>query len=274
MTDLSGRLAVITGGARGQGRSHALTLAKAGADIAICDACKPWNVPYEMPTEKDLAETVEAVEALGRRCIGVRADVTIAAEMEAFVAKTVETFGRIDIVLANAGVYKPWGPLWEVSEEHFDETIAVDLKGVWLTCKYTFPHLLERGGSVVLTSSMAGERGYPNVGAYVAAKHGVLGLMKTLANEGAPYGIRVNALMPGSVDTPMTFNEEQYQLFSPDDPSRPSMEKVMDGMVPLKGMAYGDVSDMSAAVKWLCSDDARFVTGIGLPVAGGHNAAP
>jgi (+)-trans-carveol dehydrogenase len=276
LTDLSGRVAVVTGAARGQGRSHALALAKAGADIAICDSCRQLEtVPYGMATEDDLAETVSMIEALDRRVVSAKADVTNASDMDAFVAETISTLGRIDCVSANAGIWVAAGPLWEVSEEIFDETIDVDLKGVFLTCKYTIPHMLERGGSIVLTSSIAGDRGYPNAGHYVAAKHGVIGLMKTLANEAAPYNIRVNAITPGTVETDMIFNEHQYKLLAPDNPSPEAMIKVMERMTPLPVPGGATTpEDQSAAVLWLCSDASRYVTGVAISVDGGQNVSP
>jgi (+)-trans-carveol dehydrogenase len=269
--DLSGRVAVVTGGARGQGRSHAVTLAEAGADIAVCDALHPWStIPNTFPDESDLAETVKMIEALDRRCVSMRADVTKAADMQAFVAEAVDKLGRIDFVVANAGIWAPKGPCWEISEEEWDQMVDVDLKGVWLTCKYTFPHLLERGGSVVLTSSMAGIRGYHNAGHYVAAKHGVVGLMKTLANEGAPYNIRVNSIMPGTVKTQMNNMQVQYDLISPENPTQEGMYAVLETTMPLPGICT-EPSDQSAAVLWLCSDESRYVSGAGIPVAGGQN---
>lgn len=274
MSDLTGRVAVITGGARGQGRSHALALARAGADIAVCDACTSFDsVPYPLPDVADLAETVRLVEDLDRQCLGVQADVTKAAEVESFVADVIARFGRIDFVVANAGIWSVGGPMWEITEAQFDETMAVDVKGAWLTCKYTVPHLLDRGsGSVVLTSSMAGVKGYQNVGHYVAAKHAVIGLMRTLANEVGPRGIRVNALLPGMVNTPMIYFQQQYELFASGNPTREGFLQTLEQIMPMPG-AYTEPEDQSAAVLWLCSDASRLVTGITLPVAGGHNVA-
>ena len=275
MTDLTGRVALITGGARGQGRSHALALARAGADIAVCDACQQFDtVPYPLPDEAELAKTVKEVEALGRRCVSAKVDVTVASEIEAFVQNAVLEFGRLDFVVANAGIWSVGGPLWQISEAQFDQTMAVDVKGTWLTCKFAIPRLLERGtGSVVLTSSMAGVKGYPNVGHYVAAKHAVIGLMRTLANEVGPRGIRVNALLPGMVNTAMIYFQEQYDLFSPQNPTREGLLETLEQMMLMPG-PYTEPEDQSAAVLWLCSDESRLVTGVALPVAGGHNVTP
>ncbi len=275
MTDLAGRVALITGGARGQGRSHAIALARAGADIAVCDACKQFDtVPYPLPDEAELGKTVKEVEALGRRCVSAKVDVTVGSEIEAFVQDAVRELGRLDFVVANAGIWSVGGPLWEISEAQFDETMAVDVRGTWLTCKYAVPHLLERGtGSVVLTSSMAGVKGYANVGHYVAAKHAVIGLMRTLANEVGPRGIRVNALLPGMVNTAMIYFQQQYDLFNPHNPTREGMLETLEQMMLMPG-PYTEPEDQSAAVLWLCSDESRLVTGVALPVAGGHNVTP
>ena len=265
--DLSGKVALITGAARGQGRAHALAFARAGADIAVCDACAAFaSVQYAAATYDDLDETRRSVEGLGRRCVALRADVSVPAQMEAFVARCAEELGRIDYVIANAGIWSIGGPLWTISEERFDETLAVNLKGVWLTCRYTVPHLLELGsGSIVITSSVAGIRGTANIGHYVASKHGVLGLMKTLAVELAPHNVRVNALLPGLVNTDMVFFPEQYALFSPDDPTRDGYLATLDRMARTPSR-WSEPEEMANAALWLCSPDAGSVTGIELKV--------
>src|SRR5882757_8845259 len=219
--DMTGRVALITGGARGQGRAHALAFAGRGADIAVCDTCTQYaTVPYAMATEDDLEETARQVRAAGRRVLAVRADVTSAEELDRFARATVRELGWIDYVIANAGIWSIGGPTWTIDEATFDETIAVDLKGAWLTCKYTVPHLLERGsGSIVLTSSGAATTVNANISHYTAAKAGLLALMRCLAAELAPHGIRVNALLPGMVNTDMIHFEEQLALFSPDNPT-------------------------------------------------------
>jgi (+)-trans-carveol dehydrogenase len=268
--DMSGHVALITGGARGQGRAHALAFARAGADIAICDVCRQYSsVPYPMATKDDLAETARLVDEVGRKVVAVEADVTQSDEVESFVNNAVRELGRIDHVIANAGIWSVGGPTWTIDETKFDETIAVDLKGVWLTCKYTVPRLLERGsGSIVLTSSGAAATANPNISHYTAAKYGVIGLMKTLAVELAPRGIRVNALLPGMVNTDMIFFEEQLSLFSPDNPTQEGYFAVLDGMMPMPGR-WTEAEDQAEAALWLCSDSARLITGISLPVDGG-----
>jgi SDR family mycofactocin-dependent oxidoreductase len=270
MTDLSGRVAVITGGARGQGRAHAVRFAQAGADIAVCDVASQYSsVPYSMPKGSDLAHTVELVERLGRRCAAVEADVTSASDMEMFMSEAMSRLGRLDFVIANAGIWSIGGPMWEMSEARFDETVRVNLKGVWLTCKYAIPHMLGRGaGSIVLTSSVGGKKALPNVGHYVAAKHGVIGLTKTLALELAPHGIRANALLPGAVNTDMMYSQQQYELFSPEDPTRESYLKALERLTPMPGR-YTDPEDQANAALWLCSDESRHVTGLEMTVAAG-----
>jgi (+)-trans-carveol dehydrogenase len=272
MTALEGRVAVITGGARGQGRAHAVRLARAGADIAVCDVLRQYSsVPYAMATESDLAQTVELVEKLGRRCVAMKADVSKADEVENFMNASFSQLGRLDFIIANAGIWSIGGPMWEIGETQFDETIAVDLKGVWLTCKYAIPHMLkQQAGSIVLTSSVAGKKAYPNAGHYVSAKHAVIGMMKTLALELAPHNIRVNALLPGFVNTDMVFFQQQYELFSPDDPTMEGYLRVVENLQPMPGR-WTEPEDQANAVHWLCSDESRYVTGVEMEVAGGGN---
>jgi SDR family mycofactocin-dependent oxidoreductase len=269
--DLSGSVALITGGARGQGRAHVLAFARGGADIALRDACRQYSsVSYLMVTEEDLAETARQVRELGRRVVAVGADVTRAEELHAFAEQTVRELGRIDHVLANAGIWSVGGPMRTIDETKFDETIAVDLKGAWPTVKYTVPHLLDRGsGSIVLTSSGAATTVNANISHYTAAKAGVLGLMKVLAAELAPRGIRVNALPPGIVNTDMIFFDEQLALFSPDNPTEEGYFEVLETLMPLPGR-WTEAEDQAEAALWLSSDSARLVTGIALPVDGGN----
>ena len=269
--DMSGRVALITGGARGQGRAHALAFAGRGADIAVCDACTQYtSVPYAMATEDDLEETARQVRAVGRRVLAVRADVTSAEELDRFARETVRELGRIDYVIANAGIWSIGGPTWTIDENTFDETIGVDLKGAWLTCKYTVPHLLGRGsGSIVLTSSGAATTVNANISHYTAAKAGLLGLMRCLAAELAPRGIRANALLPGMVNTDMIHFEEQLALFSPDNPTEAGYFEALDRLMPMPGR-WTEAQDQAEAALWLCSDAARFVTGISMTVDGGN----
>jgi (+)-trans-carveol dehydrogenase len=271
---VEGKVAFITGAARSQGRSHALRLAQEGADIIAVDIAGP--VPsiemYPPATEEDLAETVRQVEALDRRIVATRADVRDTAALKAAVDDGVSQLGRLDIVLANAGVFEIQ-PALEVSDDAWREMIDINLTGVWNTCKVALPHLIEggRGGAIVLTSSTAGLKGTPNTIHYTAAKHGVVGIMRTLANEFAQHSIRVNSVHPTGVDTVMIQNEKTWGLFNPDDPSptREKAEPIFQSTNALP-IPWVEPVDISNAILFLVSDEARYVTGVTLPVDAGY----
>src|ERR1700740_1510408 len=206
---LAGQVAVVTGAARGQGRSHALALAREGASIIALDACAPIaTVPYPLSPKADLETTAEQVEALGSRVIHGVVDVRDLAEMEQFIGDAVADLGRLDIVCANAGISTP-SPTLEMTEETWQTTIDINLTGVWKTCKATLPHIVagNRGGSVIITSSAATVMISGNIAHYTASKHGLIGLMRVLAKELAPHRIRVNTVHPAGVRTPMIYNE-------------------------------------------------------------------
>jgi (+)-trans-carveol dehydrogenase len=269
---VAGKVAFITGAARGQGRSHAVRLAEEGADIIAVDRCADLpSVPYPLATPDDLAETVRQVEALDRRIVARPADVRDQAALTAAVDEGVAELGRLDIVCANAGVNQP-APAQDMAEEVWAGIVDVDLSGVWRACKAAIPHLIAgaRGGSIVLTSSAAGIKGYANIAHYTAAKHGVVGLMKTLAQELAPHRIRVNTVNPTQVDTPMIMNEPMYRLFCPDvdQPTRADFAPVSQAM-HLLPVPWVDPRDVSNAVLFLASDEARYITGTALPVDAG-----
>jgi SDR family mycofactocin-dependent oxidoreductase len=269
---VEGKVAFITGAARGQGRSHAVRLAEEGADVIAVDLCADLeNVPYPLGTSEDLAETARLVEKLGRRIVAVQADVRDFAALKAAVDAGVAEFGRLDIVCANAGVNKP-SPAAEMDEQVWLDVVDVDLSGVWRTCKAAIPHLVAggRGGAIVLTSSAAGLKAYANIAHYTAAKHGVVGLMKTLAQELAPHRIRVNTVNPTQVDTPMIMNDAMFRLFCPDvdEPTRADFAPVSQAMNALP-VPWVDARDVSNAVLYLVSDEARYVTGVALPVDAG-----
>jgi len=216
---VEGKVAFITGAARGQGRSHAVRLAEEGADIIAVDICEDIEfVTYPGPTEKDLEETVHQVEALDRRIVATKADVRDYDALKAAVDDGVAQLGRLDIVSANAGIGSSPYSAWEIPGDVWQGMLDINLTGVWHTCKVAIPHMIDggRGGSIVLTSSMAALRTYANIAHYTAAKHGVVGLMRTLALELGPHNIRVNSIRPTQVDTPMTMNEAAYRLFRPD----------------------------------------------------------
>ncbi|MGY1772425.1 mycofactocin-coupled SDR family oxidoreductase [Blastococcus sp. SYSU D00813] len=269
---VAGKVAFITGAARGQGRSHALRLAEEGADVIAVDLCGP--VPsiemYPPATEEDLAETVRQVEALDRRIVATKADVRDRAALEAAVEDGVAQLGRLDIVLANAGVFEIQ-PALELTDDAWREMIDVNLTGVWNTCRAALPHLLERGGSIVITSSTAGLKGTPNTIHYTAAKHGVVGIMRTLANEFAPQSIRVNSVHPTGVDTQMIQNPKTWGLFDPENPNptREGAEPVFRSTNALP-VPWVEPRDISNAVLFLVSDEARYITGVTLPVDAGY----
>ena len=269
---VAGKVAFITGAARGQGRSHAVALAAEGADVIAVDVCADVDtVPYPGATAADLARTVAEVEALGRRIVARQADVRDYAGLKAALDEGVAELGRLDIVSANAGIFSH-APAAELTEEQWGQMIDINLSGVWRTCKAAIPHLVagDRGGSIVITSSVAGLRGTPNFAHYAAAKHGLVGLMRTLALELAPHGIRVNSLHPGNVNTPMVHNEDLYRMFLPhrENPTAEEFAAAAKTMSPLP-VPWLEPADISAALLYLASDEGRYVTGVTFPLDAG-----
>ncbi|MDT4934873.1 MAG: hypothetical protein QOK11_2765 [Pseudonocardiales bacterium] len=269
---VEGKVAFITGAARGQGRSHALRLAEEGADIIAVDLCEDIkSVDYPLASRADFDETVRRVEELGRRIVAREADVRDVESLRAAVDAGVAEFGRLDIVSANAGILSN-GQSHELSEETWGDMIDINLSGVWRTCKVAIPHLIAggRGGSIVLTSSVAGLRSYNGVSHYVSAKHGVVGLMKTLAQELAPHSIRVNTVNPTQVDTAMIQNESMYHLFCPDveNPTREDFGSASAATILLP-IDWVESIDVSNAVLFLASHEARYITGVALPIDAG-----
>ena len=271
MGKLDGKVVLITGGARGQGRSHALTFAREGAEVVICDVASSLpTVPYPLASAGELAETARMVEDLGRRCLALQADVRSSAGMRGVVERAVSEFGQVDILLANAGI-ESFGEAWELTDDQWDEMIAVNLTGVWKSCRAVIPHMIERRtGVILLTSSIAGLKGLANQAHYCAAKHGVVGLMRALAIELAPHGIRVNTIHPSSVDTPIIKNQAMYTLFSGGKPDA-TLEEVTPGFrsLNLLDIPWMEPQDISNAVLWLASDDARYVTGTTMTIDAG-----
>jgi SDR family mycofactocin-dependent oxidoreductase len=270
---VAGKVAFITGAARGQGRSHAIRLAQEGADIIAVDICEDIpGVPYAGATEADLAETVKEVETLDRRIVAAKADVRDYAGLKKALDDGVAQLGRLDIVSANAGIAPAGQPAWEIEEPAWQAVVDINLTGVWHTAKAAIPHLIAggRGGSIILTSSAAGLQAYQGVAQYVSAKHGVVGLMRNLAIELAPYMIRVNSIHPTQVDTPMIQNESTWRLFRP-DLEHPTREDFAPGSQALNVLPIPWVEpvDISNAVLFLASDEARYVTGVTLPVDAG-----
>jgi (+)-trans-carveol dehydrogenase len=272
MRRVEGKVAFITGAARGQGRSHAVRLAEEGADIIAVDICgQIATVPAAMATRDDLDETVSLVKSLDRRIVAAEADVRDYAQLAGVLADGVTELGRLDIVCANAGIYSI-GQLADLSEEAWQDTIDVNLTGEWHTCKAAIPHLIAggRGGAMILISSSIGLRAIANLGHYGSAKHGVVGLMRTLALELAPHSIRVNSIHPGCVDTLMIQNPSMYSLLMPDveTPSRDQVAAVYQSLNALP-VPWAEPRDISNAVLFLASDEARYVTGVALPVDAG-----
>jgi (+)-trans-carveol dehydrogenase len=271
---VQGKVAFITGAARGQGRSHAIRLAQEGADIIAVDVCEDVaTVPYHGATQADLAETVKAVEALDRRIVATQADVRDYASLKNALDDGVAQLGKLDIVSANAGIFST-APTAELTEEEWGQMIDINLSGVWRTCKAAIPHLVaNNGGSIIITSSGAGLKGFPNFAHYVSAKHGVVGLMRTLALELAPNSIRVNSIHPTNVNTDMIQNEAMYKLFVPgsQNPTREEFAAVSQSMQALP-IPWVEPVDISNALLFLASDEGRYITGVTFPVDAGITA--
>lgn len=270
MGRLTNKVALISGVARGQGRSHAQRLAAEGVSIIGFDGlCTYDTVPYKQATQEDLDETVRLIEAAGGRIYVGRADVRDRAEIERIIRAGVAEVGPIDIVVANAGIGINSRPFWEVSQQEWDDVVGVCLTGVWHTVSAAVPSMIAagKGGSVIMTSSAAAIKAAPQLSPYIAAKTGVIGMMRSMANDLAPYRIRINCVAPTAVPTDFVLNDRLYQIFSPDSPE-PNLEdakKVMRSMHPL-GEPWIETRDISAAVAYLASDEARYITGIVLPV--------
>ncbi|WP_132992153.1 mycofactocin-coupled SDR family oxidoreductase [Gordonia zhaorongruii] len=270
---LAGKVAFITGAARGQGRSHAIRLAQEGADIVGVDICSNVDsvTTYPMATEAEFAETAEAVSSLGRRMITRVADVRNFADLQAAFDAGIAEFGHVDTVVANAGIAS-FSKSWEITPEQWQEMIDINLTGVFHTAKAAIPSMIDagRGGTITFTSSIGGLKGVQHVGHYVAAKHGIVGLMRTMANELAPHSIRVNTVHPTNVDTLMIKNSGTYGMFAPDQPE-PTLEHAMSGFTSLNALEvpWVEAIDVSNAVLFLASDEARYVTGVPFPVDAG-----
>lgn len=269
--DFSNKVAFVTGAARGQGRSHAQHYAKHGADVVVSDINENMeSVPFDLGTAEELDETASLVESEGQRALAVTCDVSREDHVKSAVSEAIHDLGKIDILAHNAGIGS-FSDLNKMNERQWDEMIDVNLKGVWLTSKHVGQHFIDRGdgGKIVSTSSAAGLVAQPGNGHYVAAKHGVIGLTKTLALELAEYNVNVNTVCPTVVNTPMidgfmeAYGEETFaemagiggpmNVFNPEDPGV-------------------EASDISEAYMWLSSDAARYVTGIALPVEAGLTA--
>jgi SDR family mycofactocin-dependent oxidoreductase len=265
---LEGKTALITGVARGQGRSHAIALAHEGADIFGVDMCAPVeSVAYALSTTDDLAETVRLVADTGRRIETYVGDVRSSADMRTATEQAISTFGKIDIVVANAGIWTP-GSVWEMDDQTWQDMIDINLTGVFNSVRFAIPQMIERtSGSLVLISSTCGVKALGWMPHYNAAKHGVMGLTRSLALDLGPYFVRANAILPSTVNTPMIMNEPSYRIYRP-DLENPTREEAMSGFYAHNAMPvpYVEPEDVSEAVLFLASDASRYITGIGLPV--------
>lgn len=271
---VEGKVALITGAARGQGRSHAVRLAQEGADIIAVDVCARISSSKEIPaaTPDDLAETADLVKGLDRRIVTAQVDVRDFDALKAAVDSGVEQLGRLDIIAANAGIGNGGDTLDKTSEADWQDMIDVNLSGVWKTVKAGVPHLIAggNGGSIILTSSVGGLKAYPHTGHYIAAKHGVVGLMRTFAVELGQHFIRVNSVHPTNVNTPLFMNEGTMKLFRPDlESPGPDDMAVVAQLMHVLPIGWVDPVDISNAVLFLASDESRYVTGLPLTVDAG-----
>ncbi|PKZ66030.1 SDR family mycofactocin-dependent oxidoreductase [Gordonia terrae] len=269
---LDGKTVLITGGARGQGRAHALTSAREGADVILLDITRQLDsVEYPLATADDMTETVRQVEALDRRALTFDADVRDQTQLDDAVAAGIAEFGKIDVLIANAGIWTR-APFWEMSEQMWSDMMDVNLTGVWKSTKAVAPHMIERqSGSIVITSSVNGLEPGMNYAHYVATKHGVIGLMKNIALELAPHGIRCNSINPGAIRTPMTDQQGAWDMFAGHEGGTP--DDLIEGgyhFHALKGHSFMPPEVIANTALYLNSDLAASVTGVTIPVDAGH----
>jgi SDR family mycofactocin-dependent oxidoreductase len=257
-------VAFVTGAARAQGRAHAVRLAREGADIIALDICAPVSdtVTYAPATPEDLNETVRLVEAEGRKILARAGDIRDDPTVRQLVADGVEQFGRLDIVVANAGVLG-WGRVWELTDEQWDTVIGVNLTGTWRTLRAAIPAMIDagNGGSIVVVSSSAGLKATPGNGHYAASKFGLTGLTNSLAIELGEYEIRVNSIHPYSIDTPMIEPEAMMEIFA----KHPRFVHSFPPM-PMQYKGFMAADEVSDVVAWLAGDGSGTVTGMQIPV--------
>ena len=261
MTGLNGKVVVVTGASRGTGRVHCQRFADEGADVIAVDVAEAQN---------DLRDTAAEVNRRGRRCAAAVADVRDAEALDAAIGTAVGELGRLDVIVANAGIHAPGAPTWELTEEAWRHTLDINLTGVWHTVKSGVPRIGADGGSVVIISSTNGLRGTPNTVHYTASKHAVVGLARTLANELGPRRIRVNTVHPGAVGTPMVLNEATFRRLRPDlaNPTADDAAEVLRSR-NLLPVPWVEPVDIANAVVFLASDEARYITGTQLVVDAG-----
>jgi (+)-trans-carveol dehydrogenase len=267
---VEGKVAFITGAGRGQGRSHAVKLASEGADIIAIDICHDVEGALPMATPDDLAETIKLVEAQDRRIVAAQGDVRDLDGLQAAVDVGVEELGRLDIVVANAGIASMGGPVETMSQDNWKHTIDINLTGLWNTARVAIPPMIAggEGGAIVLTSSVGGMHAMPNMSHYVSAKHGVIGLMRSLAVELGQHNIRCNSVLPTNVNTPMFMNEGTYKMFRPDleNPTAADVEPIAAQFMYVLPHGWVEAEDVSNAILFLASDESRYITGVPLPI--------
>ncbi|KUI17610.1 3-ketoacyl-ACP reductase [Mycobacterium sp. GA-1285] len=268
---VAGKVAFITGAARGQGREHAVRLAEEGADVIAVDVCEDIDAAgYPGPSEADLADTAALVEKSGRRIVTDTADVRDLASLQAALARGVGELGALDIVVANAGISADPAPAAKIAESAWQTMLDINVTGVWHTVKAALPHMTNGGGSIILVSSMLGLRGGGYMAHYASAKHAVVGLMNSLANELAPQWIRVNSIHPGNILTPMIDNDHFRRTVRPDltDPTMEDAARVI-GHFHMLPKPVIEARAVSNAVLFLASDESQYITGAALPVDAG-----
>jgi SDR family mycofactocin-dependent oxidoreductase len=272
---LDGKVVFISGVARGQGRSHALRFAAEGADVIGFDiASQVSTAPASMGSREDMRETVRLVEEAGGKIVTAVADVRDQAEVDQALASGLDRFDRVDIVIANAGIGQPYQPAWQIPDEAFRNTIDVNLVGAWHTAKAAIPHMIDHGegGSIVLTGSGASVKGLLNMAAYVASKHGLIGMMRSMAKELGPYQIRVNAVLPGKTNTPMFMQGNMRKaLLTQDQDTAADDQAFLRRAAETTPMVipYVEPEDVAEAALWLSLPASRYVTGTAIPVDGG-----
>jgi SDR family mycofactocin-dependent oxidoreductase len=272
MGSLDGKVAFVTGAARGMGRAHAIRMAQAGADLIICDIGRGVPaIPYSLGTEEDLNETARLVKEQGRRVVSMLADVCSQDDLDAVVSAGIAELGRVDVLIANAGVFQ-LKPFWEIDEREWAAVTDTNLGGVWRSAKAVMPHMIRQGsGAMVLISSVNGLEPADGYAHYGASKHGVIGLGGSIALEGAPHGIRCNVICPGFVKTGMNSTQEHLdRMAGHPGATMDIIEQAGLAFHPLKGLSYLDPQMVADAALFLVSPAAEAITGVTLPVDAGH----
>ena len=275
MERFKGKVALITGAARGQGRSHAISLARQGADVIVVDiASQIPSIPYPLGTADELDETARTIEELGRRALAVKADARSQEQMDGVVAQGLEEFGQIDVLVVNHAV-ATFAPFWELTDDEWTDVVEVNLTGVWRVTKAVAPHMIERrSGAIVMTSTINAIEPGSEYAHYNAAKAGVISLAKNVALELGPYNVRCNCVCPGAIDTPMINWQGMYDRFVSPGAGRDDLRNALRHWVGLRGRGMLPPQSVSDAVVWLASEEAANVTGIVVPVDAGHLILP